>query len=56
MPIRIDELSTSLEIRDQERLRRLVREEVERALRERERAGRPQGRSATDPSAGSGED
>ncbi len=54
MPLRIDEMTTSLEIRDEERTRRMLREEIERVLRERERGDRPRRRSSTDPSAGSG--
>jgi len=54
MAIRIDEMTTSLEIRDTERLRRLVREEVERQLRERDRSAAGRRRDPADPTAGSG--
>jgi len=57
MPIRIDEMSTTLEIQDEERLRRLVRAEVERALRDWERRGRRRTRpDPADPTASVRED
>lgn len=57
MPLRIDEMTTSLEIREDEHTRRLIREEVERVLRERDRRGSPtRRRDAADPSAGVDED
>jgi hypothetical protein len=56
MPVVIEELATTFEIRDEVKIRRLVREEV-RSLMEaerRRRAGRFESSDPTDPAAGSG--
>lgn len=54
MAIVIESMTTTLEIHDEVKIRRLVREEIRRAAEERERdASRPEGRvDPRDPSAG----
>ena len=54
MPVIIGELSTTLEIQDEAKIRRLVREEIRRELMERRRAERSGAAEVdpADPSAG----
>lgn len=55
MPIMIDELSTSIHVRDEAKLRQAVREEIEKYMTEVRRAGngRPPANPA-DPAAAGG--
>lgn len=54
MPIVIDELVTTLEVHDEREMRRLVREEIDRRLREERRSpiASPTRADPTDPLAG----
>jgi hypothetical protein len=47
MPIVVDELITTLEVQDERRVREIVREELERRLRQR--PARPEAGSGPDP-------
>lgn len=56
MALVIEELTTTLEIHDEVKIRQLVRREIDRALEERERrvtTGRPRTPDPSDPAAGS---
>jgi predicted secreted Zn-dependent protease len=53
MPVVIEELTTSLEIQDEAKIRKLVQEEITRALaEERRRGGRAFDVDPADPAAG----
>jgi len=49
MPVIIEELTTSLEIEDEAKIRKLVRDEIQRELRELRRALRSGGGGEVDP-------
>jgi hypothetical protein len=52
MPVMIEDLSTSLDVQDQDKLRELVRREVENALRGRGAGLNGSGPNPADPGAG----
>lgn len=55
MPVIIEELTTTLEIEDEAQIRKLVRQEIERALREQRRGhGASAEADPADPAAAGG--
>lgn len=52
MPVVIDEMTTHFDVRDDAKLKKVVREEVKKAIAEERKGSRAGGPDPSDPSAG----